>query len=197
MFSFALWPSLLISSHFHSDSWPNCFSSEIGASANQIFIPDLKPLTSYTLRVLAVNPLGQSEASAAVSVRTEEEGKKPKFTTLPSLFPLSLWTHCLVHPLVHFSSSSASLTHFIASHCISQAKSPCLICSYYPLSFSLLLSLVVAPGNAPLGVRVEPLSSKSVRVKWKVRREKEKVSPLLSFTMSGVHCTKGTSSVHF
>lgn len=36
---------------------------------------ELEPLTNYAIRVLAVNALGRSRASAPILVRTEEEGK--------------------------------------------------------------------------------------------------------------------------
>lgn len=38
-------------------------------------IHDLEPLAHYTMRVLAVNAIGQSRPSVALSLRTEEEGK--------------------------------------------------------------------------------------------------------------------------
>lgn len=71
-------------------------------------------------------------------------------------------------------------THSIASHCISLTV---LMSHLFPLPLMLLLLVVrsvVAPGNAPLGVRVEPLSSKSVRVKWKVRKKVKRKSVLSS-----------------
>lgn len=60
-----------------SDAWStNSFSTEIGSASNQIFITDLKPLTSYSLRVFAVNSMGESEASSILNIKTEEEGKE-------------------------------------------------------------------------------------------------------------------------
>ena len=60
-----------------AENWStNSFSSEIGSSSSQIFIPDLKPLTTYNLRVVAVNTLGESEPSQSITIKTEEEGTK-------------------------------------------------------------------------------------------------------------------------
>lgn len=69
--------SLSLSLFRSSDAWStNSFSTEIGSASNQIFITDLKPLTSYSLRVFAVNSMGESEASSILNVKTEEEGKE-------------------------------------------------------------------------------------------------------------------------
>jgi hypothetical protein len=38
-------------------------------------VHDLEPLTTYSMRVIAVNAIGQSRPSVALSLRTEEEGK--------------------------------------------------------------------------------------------------------------------------
>lgn len=38
-------------------------------------VHDLEPMTTYTMRVVAVNALGQSRPSVALSLRTEEEGE--------------------------------------------------------------------------------------------------------------------------
>lgn len=38
-------------------------------------VHDLEPLTRYWMRVVAVNALGQSRPSVALSLRTEEEGE--------------------------------------------------------------------------------------------------------------------------
>ena len=72
-------PVLSISLHHSAgvltESWStNSFASEIGSSSNQIFITDLKPLSAYTVRVLAVNPLGESDPSQTLTIKTEEEG---------------------------------------------------------------------------------------------------------------------------
>lgn len=38
-------------------------------------VHDLEPLTRYSMRVIAVNALGPSRPSVALSLRTEEEGE--------------------------------------------------------------------------------------------------------------------------
>lgn len=38
-------------------------------------VHELEPLTRYTMRVMAVNALGRSKPSVALSLRTEEEGE--------------------------------------------------------------------------------------------------------------------------
>ena len=40
-------------------------------------VHELEPLTRYSMRVIAVNALGLSRPSVALSLRTEEEGESP------------------------------------------------------------------------------------------------------------------------
>ena len=95
------------------------------------------------------------------------------------------WTHCTVlsclfsFPLSPPLFTFLAATYSIASHCISLTV---LMSHLFPLPRCLFFvpRSVVAPGNAPLGVRVEPLSSKSVRVKWKVRKKVKRKSVLSS-----------------
>lgn len=73
--------------------------SQLGLAAGdraqiQHTIHDLEPLSTYSMRVIAVNAIGQSRPSVALSLRTEEEGE---FSRLSSggpvvclLFSLSL-----------------------------------------------------------------------------------------------------------
>ena len=80
------------------DPWTSAFSTEISGNTAQLFITDMKPLTTYDIRVIASNSRGNSGPSKTVTFATEEE----------------------------------------------------------------------APSSSPLAVRVEPLSSSSVKIKWKV-----------------------------
>lgn len=135
---------MIIISFSFAENWStNSFSSEIGSSSSQIFIPDLKPLTTYNLRVVAVNTLGESEPSQSITIKTEEEGTKKEISE-HSAFSYNNTHRTRSNSFIHDSLFSLfTLQSFPPNH--------------FP-----------APGTAPLSVRVEPLSSKSVRVKWKV-----------------------------
>ena len=158
---------------FSTDAWStNSFSTEIGSASNQIFITDLKALTSYSLRVFAVNSMGESEASSILNVKTEEEGKDSETTIrddnsrrrweCPEILPF-LWESEVVLKFQGLPLDSSSSWKRISCRMPWLSKTmlflPCLSC---------FLLNTTAPSTAPLSVRVEPLSSKSVRVKWKV-----------------------------
>lgn len=49
--------------------------AEIGGQQVQHTVHELEPLTRYSVRVLAVNALGRSKPSVALSLRTSEEGE--------------------------------------------------------------------------------------------------------------------------
>ena len=48
---------------------------EIEANHNQWSVNDLKPLSTYEIRMMAVNVFGKSEPSQVLRITTEEDGK--------------------------------------------------------------------------------------------------------------------------
>lgn len=115
-------PYITLSLNLLTESWStNSFAAEIGSSSNQIFITDLKPLSLYTVRVLAVNPLGESDPSQTLTIKTEEEGtnRHRKFRhELPfrsSLPPGSPFT-ANFRSLTPYDQSISSSSHFLPDH---------------------------------------------------------------------------------
>lgn len=55
-------------------NWTGASSVQFDGTAQQVTIGQLQPLSSYDLRLFAINQLGRSEASQIVTITTDEQG---------------------------------------------------------------------------------------------------------------------------
>ncbi|RWS18464.1 cell adhesion molecule-like protein, partial [Leptotrombidium deliense] len=76
------------------DNWEtNAFKHEFSANSEQFAIDNLRPLETYNFRVFAVNAIGESEASAVITVTTDEE--------IPASVPKSVRCEALSSKSMH------------------------------------------------------------------------------------------------
>lgn len=71
-------------------------SLTVPISESSTLIGDLMPVTTYNIRILAENSLGQSKPSEPITVTTNEEGKSKLLLYTPmKLRFLSMWVEWL------------------------------------------------------------------------------------------------------